>query len=242
MNRKSHLYKNKYYHDIVEEHNMTKEEAIESYDELIIESIKRAQKVAIESSSLLFFKANVQQYEKIRSKLDDLDGVSYAGVYRENFLDRCICMVRDCFREAKDFGTSVFGNNGTESDLCFGRRKHPEVNVQAYFTNVKGCLAEDETRVNFIRERGFAYFSSENLLLFESSMNYSDFQSSVNAWMEFLKPVLQDELDRDLVASALEEGRGTMMEASSQESKVYNYEQVKEVLRGTADWEGLLHD
>ena len=85
-------------------------------------------------------------------------------------------------------------------------------------------------------------FSSENLLLFESSMNYSDFQSSVNAWMEFLKPVLQDELDRDLVASALEEGRGTMMEASSQESKVYNYEQVKEVLRGTADWEGLLHD
>eukprot|EP00985_Skeletonema_marinoi_P035071 scaffold45558_cov277-Skeletonema_marinoi.AAC.1 len=59
-------------------------------------------------------------------------------------------------------------------------------------------------------------------------MEDNDFEASVNTWMEFVKPLLQDELEWDLFASALEEGRGTRTEPSSQESKVYNYEEVKE--------------
>mmetsp|Transcript_10196 Transcript_10196/g.20507 ORF Transcript_10196/g.20507 Transcript_10196/m.20507 type:complete len:440 (-) Transcript_10196:84-1403(-) len=239
-NSRKHKHKNQYYQDIVTERNMTKEEEIENYRDLVIESIERAQEVAIETKSLMFFKANVKQYKKLHSRLDDLDGgaSSYAGVYRENILDRCICMVRDCFHEVKDFGISVFGANGTEADLCFDRRFHPEVDVQAYFTNVKGCLKEDEWRVNFICGQGFDSFSSENLFLFETSMEDNDFEASVNTWMEFVKPLLQDELEWDLVASALEEGRGTRTEPSSQENKVYNYEEVKEEMTGINEWEG----
>jgi len=162
-NSRQHEYKNQYYQDIVMERNMTKEEEIENHSDLVIESIERAQEVAIETKSLMFFKASIKQYKKLHLRLDDLDGgaSSYAGVYRENTLDRCICMVRDCFHEVKDFGISVFGANGTEADLCFDRRFHLEVDVQAYFTNVKGCIEEDEWRVNFICGQGFDSFSSE---------------------------------------------------------------------------------
>ena len=242
-NTRSHKYKNRYYQDIVKEQKMTQEERIENHNKIIMESIKRAQKVAIESKSLLIFKAAIQQYEELHSELDDLNGgVTYAGVYRENILDRCTCMVRDCFYEVKDFGTSVFGVNGTQADLCFGRRQHPQVNIQASFTNVKGCLEEAELRVNFIRDQRFDSFTSDSLFLFESSIDDDDFDRSVNAWMEFLKPLLQDELERDLVASVLAEGRGTRLDKTSQKSKVYNYWHVKKALAGILDWERLLHD
>ena len=243
-NPRKHKYKNQYYQDIVTERNMTEEEEIENHNDIVIESIERAQEVAIETESLMFFKASKEQYIELHSRLDDLDGgvSSYAGVYRENILDRCICMVRDCFHEVENFGIAVFGANGTETDLCFDRRFHPEVDVQAYFTNVKGCLEEDEWKVNFIRGQGFDSFSSDNLFLFETSMEDNDFEASVNTWMEFVKPLLQDELEWDLVASALEEGRGTRTETSSQESKVYNYEEVKEEMTGIIEWKGLLHN
>jgi len=236
-------YKNRYYHDIVMERDMTKEEEIENQTDLIIKSIERAQEVAIESESLIFFKASTEQYQKLHSRLRHLKGgVSYAGLYRENILDRCTCMVRDCFREVKQFGFSVFGANGAETDLCFDRRQHPEVDVQAYFTNVKGCLAEDKKRVHYICDKGFDCFSTDVLFLFEKSMDDKEFEISVDAWMDFLKPLLNDELERELVASALEEGRGTRTKPSSQESKVYNYEQVKEQLLGDMNFEGFLND
>ena len=144
----------------------------------------------------------------------------------------------------ENFGRAVFGDNGMETELCFDRRFHPEVNVQAYFTNVKGCIEEDEWRVNFIcGQEGFDFFSSDNLFLFERSMDDDDIEASVKTWMEFLKPLLQDELEWDLVASTLvEEGRGTRTVPSSQESKVYNYEEVTEELTEISKWEGFLHN
>eukprot|EP00985_Skeletonema_marinoi_P035073 scaffold45558_cov277-Skeletonema_marinoi.AAC.3 len=60
---------------------MTKEEEIENYSDLVIESIERAQEVAIETKSLMFFKANVEQYKKLHSRLDDLDGGASGDPY-----------------------------------------------------------------------------------------------------------------------------------------------------------------
>ena len=48
-------------------------------------------------------------------------------------------------------------------------------------------------------------------------------------------------IGREIVASVLEEGRGTR-ETSSQESKVYNYVELKEELIRSPKWEGFLHN
>lgn len=213
----------------------------EQYWNLVQESVQRAQILAIETSTLLFFKANVQQYLILRPLFDALGNVTYAGYYRENVLDRCVCMVRDCFQEAESFGSAVFGHNGTETDLCFQRREHPEWNVQAKFTNVENCLKEGQNRVDVIRGQDFDSFTDKELFRFEQSTSNDDFQLSVEAWMDFLQPLLQGALDREIVASVLEEGRGTR-ETSSQESKVYNYVELKEELIRSPKWEGFLHN
>lgn len=119
-----HVDKNAYFQDIVRERNMPEEQKMENRDDLLLESIQRAQEAATESSSLLFFKSNIHWYKRLN--LGAWNGnISFAGIYRANVLDRCICMVRDCFGETKGVGTSVFGSNGTKTDVCFGRRQHP---------------------------------------------------------------------------------------------------------------------
>jgi hypothetical protein len=204
----------------------------EHYSDIVLESIQRAQTGAIETHSLLFFKANLKQYVQLHSRLDQLEQgpVVYTGLYRQNLFDRCTCMIRDCFLEARPYGIAVFPN-GTETTLCFERRQHPEVHVQALFTDVKGCLREAEERVNSIQTlTDYNAFSSEELFQFEESMEEQDWTLSIHAWMYFLRPLLHTSLEWDLVAEALEEGRGTRMDVKSQESKVYNYEEVKEEL------------
>ena len=242
------IYKNPYFQDIVRERNITVESGFgQQYFDLVQESVQRAQTVAIETKTLLYFKSNVKRSLRLRSRFEEaLEGrVSYAGLYQENALDRCICMVRDCFYEGKRFGTAVFGHNGTETDLCIQRRQHPEWDVRAKFTNVVGCLEEDQNRVNMVRGQGFDSFTSDELLRFETSVSGSDFQSSVDAWVHFLRPLLQGALDREIVANALEEGRGTRPPGttSSQESKVYNYAELKEELIGSQKkWDSFLRD
>ena len=206
---------------------MTAEQAKEHYDELVVESIKRAQEKAKESKNFLFFKINVSQYKKLQSRLQsEVDGVTYAGVYRENLLDRCICMVRDCFSFASEFGKPVFAQNGTETDLCFGRRSHRELEVQANFTDVKGCIKKDNKKLRFMKKQQISLVSSETLFRFEDSLRDEDYQISIDAWMKFLKPMLQDSLERDLVASTLQDDRGARV-AKSIQSKMYNYGEIK---------------
>ena len=229
---RSHKFKNPYFEDIVRERNMTAEQIVENYYGLILESIQQAQEVAIESSSLLFFKANINKYWELNSIFEALNGdIRYAGIYKKNVLDRCICMVRDCFQEATDFGTAVFGSNGTNTDICLRRRFYDGLDVQANFTDVKGCLRKAQGRVDLVRGR-FQSYSTEVLFQFENSMKDQDFEISINAWMDFLKPLLQVALNRNAVAMALEEGRGTRTISSSQESRIYNYDEVKAELEG----------
>jgi len=203
--------KNPYYLGILAERNITLESVTkDEQKQIVIESIKRAQRVAIESKSLLAFKVNVRNFKKLQLMLDSFEP-SYIGL-RENILDRCICMIRDCFHESKNFGISVFETNGTESKMCFQRRENPDVGVQAYFTDVQGCLAKDEKSVHFIRHQGLI----------------------------FLKPpLLKNELKRELVLHTLEGFQGTRNQ-SSQKKYVYNYHQVWQELTSVAKWENVL--
>jgi hypothetical protein len=231
--------KNPYYLGILAERNITLESVTkDEQKQIVIESIKRAQRVAIESKSLLAFKVNVRNFKRLHLMLDSFEP-SYIGLYRENILDRCICMIRDCFHESKNFGISVFETNGTESKMCFQRRENPDVGVQAYFTDVQGCLAKDEKSIHFIRHQGYASVSSELLTLFEYSTNENDFKLSVDAWMIFLKPLLKNELKRELVLRTLEGFQGTRNQ-SSQKKYVYNYHQVWQELTSVAKWENFL--
>ena len=211
--------------------------------EILLESIKQAQQVAIESKSL---KVNFQQHQIMHSYLDSLEGgVSYVGLFRENLLDRCTCMLKDCFFESEEFGHSVF-ENGTKSNLCIERRNYPDAVVQAYFTNVQQCLAESEERVHFVKTHGQDSMSSDRvsipselLTLFEYSTNEYDFNISVDAWMIFLKQLLNNELKRELVMQSLQEFRGSRKH-SNQTRSVYNYHQVRQNLTGIAKWEKFL--
>mmetsp|Transcript_12691 Transcript_12691/g.18192 ORF Transcript_12691/g.18192 Transcript_12691/m.18192 type:complete len:145 (-) Transcript_12691:223-657(-) len=124
------------------------------YYDLIKESVQRAQAVAIKTDTLVFFKASIKHYRFLRSRFKALEHVSYVGFYRENMLDRCICMIRDRFYEVKPFGIAVFGQNGTKIPDFSSfrmRQQHPEWNVQAKFANAEKCLEEDLNRVDFIR-------------------------------------------------------------------------------------------
>jgi hypothetical protein len=235
------ISRNHYFHDIVHERNITTpKKGTQDFNDLIQESVQRAQTVAIKTRTPLFFKANIQRYLELRSRFKALGHVSYVGFYRENLLDRCICMIRDCFYEAKSFGIAVFGKNGTDTDICINRRHDPEWDVQAKVTNAESCLEEDQKRVDLILDQDFDSFTDNKLFQFEKSMSDTDLQVSVDAWVNFLQPLLQGALDPDIVASVLREGRGTH-KPSSQESKVYNYMELKEELIGSK-WDSFLHD
>ena len=240
-------FKNPYFQQIMRERNITqeqaqfiKEENPEFYGDLLIESIQRAETDSRETSSLLFFKANVGHHVRFNlfERIDkELDSVSYAGFYRANQLDRCICMIRDCFWESSSYGKAVFASNGTESDLCFRRRFNEGIKTQAKFTDVSGCLRHDERRIALVKGWGYESFSLETLFQFETSNEEAVMDDSVDLWMKFLRPLLKDEMVRSIVVSVLEEGWGTRMNESSQSSRVYNYDQVVDKLKGEEQWE-----
>ena len=132
----------------------------------------------------------------MKDGLDSL-GASYSGIYRQNVLDRCICEVRDCFYAAKDFGFPVFAANGTRTDLCFERREHPEIRIQARITDGHGCIAYGEKLVQEVqRYSPNSSVTAEHLFEFESSSDEDAFESSIDQWMVFLRPLLKEHLSR----------------------------------------------
>jgi len=225
-------WKNKFYQEILKEKNISAEEA--NYEEVMIESIKRAQAKATESGIFFFFKAGVGGFGRgLKDGLDSL-GASYFGMYRQNVLDRCICEIRDCFYAAKDFGFPVFAANGTRTDLCFQRRHHPEIKIQARITDGHGCIAAGEKLVQEVqRYSSNSSVITEHLFEFESSSDEDAFARSIEQWMAFLRPLLKQHLSRRVIEQVLEEYRGSRLALISQESKVYNYNELKNELEDT---------
>jgi len=235
-NPKQNKWKNKFYHEILKEENISSSAEDENYEEVMVESIKRAQARATESGVFFFFKADEGRIGRYRGLKDELDsiGASYSGVYRHNVLDRCICEIRDCFNAAKDFGFPVFAANGTRTDLCFQRRHHPEIKIQARITDGHGCIAAGEKFVQEVQRHSLnSTVTTENVFEFENSFDEDAFERSIEQWMVFLRPLLKQHLSRHVIAQVLEEHRGSRLASSTQESKVYNYDELKNELEDT---------
>lgn len=166
----------------------------------------------------------------MQSVLEQL-GTSFLGFYRENVLDRCICRIKDCFIDMP-YGFPVFENNGSRSDLCLGRRKYQDVNVQANFHDTSGCIDRGIEGIRQIKALPFESIASESLFEFEYSTDEGDFERGVEIWMRLLQPILRDHLDRSLVENVLREHKGTRT-LSSQETSVYSFQHVQEELAGS---------
>ena len=101
-------------------------------------------------------------------------------------------------------------------------------------------MEEDQGIVDFVRDQPFDSFSSELSFQFEDSMDGDVFDVSGSEWIKFMRPLMEEILDRTLVASVLQEEWGSRLGPSSQGSKVYNYNQVKDEMNGIPMWEELL--
>ena len=241
-NPRQNKSKNKFYNEILKEKHISAEDA--NYEEVMVESIKRAQAKATEAGVFFFFKADIGRLRMNSGLKNGLDSLraSYSGVYRWNVLDRCICEIRDCFSAAKDFGFPVFAANGTRTDLCFERREHPEIRIQARITDGHGCIAYGEKLVQEVqRYSPNSSVTAEHLFEFESSSDEDAFESSIDQWMVFLRPLLKQHLSRHVIEQVLEGHRGSWLASSSQESKVYDYDELKNELEDTDEDMNFIH-
>ena len=114
---KKSLEKNPIYHKLVKK----TEYANSTTDDILLDSVEIAKKEAEELGQLFYFKAHSPKVKRENRKRMDEIGVVYAGVYRNNVLDRCICTTKDCFATAA--GYPVYQHNGTKASACFDRRK-----------------------------------------------------------------------------------------------------------------------
>ena len=213
-----------------------------NYTNMIIESIQLAQRDVKKFNGVMFFKLNKALYRVFKARLDkEIDGISYRGLYRENILDRCICMVKDCFEGMKAYGRPVFASNGTETNLCFGRRDFPEYNIQARFHDIKGCLEADKAAVDFVKNKPYDSFAAESLTEFEYSGNNEVFEASIDQWMGLMEPLIKDKLDRSVVAGVLRQVQDTR-KLKSQESAVYDYGKMRDEIAVSEKWSVHLRD
>lgn len=205
-------------------------------EEILWESVRIASKKAEISQQFLFFKGNIKDSDTQRWLYDQLFSMkrsNVVGLYRENALNRCICMVRDCFDESKRFGESVFAENGTQSNLCFKRRVHPEIKISVKFTDITGCINESLRRQTRVRNKRPS-FSSESLFLFENMEGSAAIASSADHWMAFLTPMMKETLNKSVIIKVLQEHKeGGARSKGSQSNHIYNFEDVKQRLEKT---------
>lgn len=117
--------------------------------------------------------------------------------FRENAIDRMVCLVKDCFVN-ETFGVPVY--HGDESDMCFARRKlgrksaitpgdyKARLNTTHLASNLLQALEDpklEKTRIDAAGFRNTVSLSTEALLDFEHDSSALD--SAVEAWSHFLE-------------------------------------------------------
>jgi len=113
--------------------------------------------------------------------------------------------------------------------------------VKAKFKNVTGCIDKNLEPFHYIKSLPFPSVSSESLFEFEISSDEDALKRSVDAWMIFLRPYLQDKLDENLILQVLAPDRKTRKISPQKEDGIYNYQNVKDDLQNT-DWAVYLRD
>merc|ERR1712146_507713 len=132
-------------------------------------------------------------------------------VYRENLLDRALCMSMDCFNNV---ATTVFAKNGTKSDLCFQRRFNTDPDDKVVL-DVNTTKLQEYLRYHTDLQRKEWKFNghytdaykSEQLVLFETSESEQDFVTSYDSWISLLTS-LGVQPNKRLVFEVLSDYRG----------------------------------
>ena len=153
------------------------------------------------------------------------------AMYRDNHFDRCICSVRDCF-DKHLYGYPVFAVNNTKTDLCFKRRKYPEVKVKAYLydDSIVDCIHSNEKESATIEKLTTTTVLESNLFAYEYSDDEDAFHVSLSEWTKLLEPFLQNVLSIQKVAEYLSKFQNTRP-IPFHDDVVQNIDVISNVLR-----------
>ena len=207
-----------------------------NYNQIVVEATNMLMANASSKNKFLIFKTGQKfqlKYEKFKDVIDNLAkmGIKFSQAYRDNLLDRSICLVRDCFRKDLALGYPVIAETGEETDLCDQRCVSDE-HVEAYFDTrslVDGIKKQEEEMID-----GQHQFSSliapsrpvdtDELMAFENTTDEETFQKSLDAWVTLLSPVMAL-LKVEIIAEVLREVQNSRTE-TSQSSVVQNMDEV----------------
>mmetsp|Transcript_20319 Transcript_20319/g.25678 ORF Transcript_20319/g.25678 Transcript_20319/m.25678 type:complete len:383 (-) Transcript_20319:23-1171(-) len=223
-------YRNPFYFELKEkmgeENNATK-------FELLMESVKLAKMESQKLNQLYYFKLHASTILTTkRREMADKIGVAYAGVYRENVLDRCICTTKDCFTET--VGYPVYAHNGEKASICFDRRqKHDEKPIIVKFENPVECFKDSLKEQELIKRADFPSVSEESLFAFEYTEDEEAWEKSIAAWMKILRPFLSGALDENALITVLQKYRNSRAQLRPHRELVYNYDYLESEIQNT---------
>jgi hypothetical protein len=212
--------------------------------QIVAESFKILNDITIKRGKILLIKlSNIR--EDMLEPLKEM-GAKYAFTYRDNVLDRAVCVTRDCFQK-NNLGYQVF-SNGTRSELCFDRRKSKD-KILAYINNTDAMIdfmqrlkIENEKRL--VDYKPFVtpaeMWSYEELFVFEYTDSRKVFDQSVQMWSGFLKNFAA--INQTKVEEVLSLYRNSRPLPSPHSSVIYNINDVKRALSNNADLKQYLRE
>lgn len=174
-------------------------------------------------------------------------GAKYVLTYRESYLEKMVCDIKDCFnlKWHEDYGRSVF-ENSTISELCFQRRKHPDVKTFAqlnttrfeeqlrYYMNIScrdaPTLKMSQTMIENQAQMDFdtiPKFSEELLTAFEYHQEGTlEFQKSLEAWKQLLR-AWDIEPEEEIILDVMRSQGISTRTPSSPNRSIYNFNEVR---------------
>ena len=209
-----------------------------TYERVIVESLEMYYQQASSRGEILLFNSGSTRFLNTLAGMKKI-GIRFGHMYRSNSLDRCVCMVRDCF-DGGSYGFPVFANNGTKTDLCFQRRKSSE-KIQTVFhpgmaascveteaNNVKDSIEKIKSHAEMSNSLSVSY---EELYAFEQSSDESTFQASLRAWVSLSKSLLTErEINEKKISDILRLEQNTRVPSKLHADIIYNFNDLEEEL------------
>lgn len=232
----SNRWKNTILHEMYAARNITSADQFTEtqHGNLMLESIEKATSMAKQQKKVFFFKGNrklLGKWKWLMPKLKKMVDVTFFSVLRWNALDRCSCMVRDCFWDKRDnsMGYPVVAKNGTRTDLCFQRRHHPEIKTKAKFINngASRCIDYVLGFQHKLKSLEYPYESSEKIFEFETSIDDAALQRWVDAWVKLMRHIIGKNMDRAIIEKELALKSGSRSSMVIQRDNIYHFRKVK---------------
>ena len=206
-----------------------------TYTEITIESLLMGSKSAKFNNQSIALTVGQIHLEKllVDNSMKELD-ISFGHFYRENVLDLLLCRVRDCSR--KNIGYPVFAANNSKTELCFQRRKHPEIELKVWLKpetlvdamniRIKGNKKTVEEYQQFLSP-GTSQVN-ENIFAYEYTSDERVFRKSIDAWTNMLRSMV--EIDETIIEEVLLKSRDSRSPVKPHVEEIQNFDEVMIVL------------